>query len=98
MAMDKNEMKQQVTELKKSFPAVKELPDTVMKQWGEGRPLVDAYRDFEKTETERLRKENEVLRQNEASAMRAPVREISGVAVKESEKTDFLKGFDEKEW
>jgi len=66
-----------------------------------GKRLTEAYNDFakaQKQETEALRKENRVLRQNARSAAQAPVRGVSrGGSVSCGPEDPFLKGFN-AEW
>lgn len=79
----------------------KQLPAEVIKACtDEKNPkhLMLAYAEYEmaqqKAEAEKLRKENEVLKQNAASAARAPVSGTSGGgAVDPEPEDDFLKGF-----
>lgn len=66
-----------------------------------GKHLMAAYADYEagqtKAEADRLRRENEVLRQNAAAAARAPVSGTrGGGATDVKAKDDFLRGFDEE--
>ena len=73
------------------------LPDAVAMACVGGKRLTDAYNDFakaQKQETENLRKENRVLRQNARSAAQAPVRGVSrGGSVSGGPEDPFLKGF-----
>ena len=60
--------------------------------------LMVAYAEYElaqqKAEADKLRHENEVLRQNAASAIRAPVSGVSGGGATDTEpEDDFMKGF-----
>ena len=74
------------------------LPDSVHEACRRGRGLLEAYTDYEmgreRAETERLRRENAILRQNAAAAARAPIRGTGGGgggSLKEED--DFLRGF-----
>lgn len=63
-----------------------------------GKPLVVAYAEYEvaqqKAEADKLRRENEVLKQNAASAARAPVSGVTGGGATTTEpEDDFMKGF-----
>lgn len=80
----------------------KQLPVEVVKACTEGehpKHLMVAYAEYEaaqqKAEADRLRHENEVLRQNAAAAARAPVKGATGGGPADSKpEDDFLKGFD----
>lgn len=80
--------------------AGKKLPDEVIGACvRQGKSLLAAYSEYEiaqqKAEADRLRRENEVLRQNAASAARAPVSGVSGGGKTDtSPEDDFLKGFE----
>lgn len=80
--------------------AGKTLPREVVEACAvKGKPLIVAYAEYEvgqqKAEAERLRKENEVLRQNAAAAARAPVSGVTGGGATDTgPEDDFLKGFD----
>lgn len=64
----------------------------------QGKSLLVAYSEYEvaqqKAEADKLRRENEVLKQNAASAARAPVSGVTGGgAVNTEPEDDFMKGF-----
>lgn len=72
------------------------LPDCVQRACAGGKSLLDAYTDYERMQErelgQRLRRENEILRQNAEAARRAPVRAGQGVGGSPGE-DDFLRGF-----
>lgn len=85
--------------LRKAYPELKEMPEEAAKLAGEGVPLLVAYlvyRDRNRESgAEALRRENALLRQNEARAARAPVRGVTGGDNTPSRrKSDFERGFD----
>lgn len=64
----------------------------------ENKPLLVAYTEYEarqqKAETDKLRRENKILKQNEASATRAPVKGVRGGGATDTKaEDDFLRGF-----
>lgn len=77
----------------------KNLPEEVMQAClRENKPLLAAYAEYEtrqeKAEAERLRRENNILKQNAASAARAPVKGVrGGGATDTTPEDDFIKGF-----
>ena len=79
--------------------AGKRVPDEVVKACiSEKKPLMVAYTEYEarqqKTEVEKLRRENKILKQNEASAKQAPVKGVRGGGATDTKpEDDFLKGF-----
>ena len=81
--------------------AGKQLPQEVVRACAaEGKNLLVAYAEYEaaqqKAEADRLRRENDVLRQNAASAAKAPVHGTRGGGATDTKaKDDFLRGFDE---
>lgn len=87
----------EVRELYAQRPEVKSqpLPDEVARACAAGQPLKDAFADYEgRQDAERLRRENRILRQNEAASARAPVRGVTGGGSPKAEPDDpFLRGF-----
>lgn len=68
-----------------------------------GKNLLLAYAEYEakqeKAAAVKLRKENDILRQNAASAAKAPVRGISGGGATDTKAKDpFEEGFDSDDW
>ena len=99
----------ELSELLQEAPEMrsKTLPDEVVQDAvANGKSLLSAYRRWEtkqiKSETERLKKENAVLKQNAAAAARAPVRGVRGGAAAQPAQSEFernfLKGFDDDRW
>ena len=84
------------------FPEVKTLPTAVAAAAAKGVPMLDAYLAYQTKETEKkaaaLKKENSVLRQNAASAAKAPVRGVTGGGEIHKEKDPFEAGFDSVDW
>ena len=74
------------------------IPDAVVRDCIRGKNLLTAYAEYEagqsKAEADRLRRENEVLRQNAAAAARAPVSGVGGGENADLRgEDDFLRGF-----
>lgn len=96
----------EIAQLKLLYPEFKTMPNSVAKAWSEGVPLVSAYiayREQKATEAAAtLRKENNTLKQNAASAAKAPVKGLTGGGGQEKQKSkfeqDFLKGFNSDPW
>ena len=90
---------QEVNQLKALYPDFKEMPDEVAVAVSNGANLLTAYLAYREKQTTKaaasLKKENEVLKQNAASAAKAPVRGVTGGgATNTKAQNDFLKGFD----
>lgn len=90
---------QEVNQLKALYPDFKEMPDEVAVAVSNGANLLTAYLAYREKQTTKaaasLKKENEVLKQNAASAAKAPVRGVTGGgATNTKPQNDFLKGFD----
>ena len=80
-----------------------QVPQQVLQAWLGGAGLGEAFAQYEtgrsRAETQRLQRENQVLRQNAAAAMRAPVRGVGGGGDTAQEPEDpFLKGFNDERW
>ena len=75
------------------------VPDEVVRACiNQSKPLLVAYAEYEarqqKAEAEKLRRENSILKQNEASATRAPVRGVRGGGATDTKpEDDFMRGF-----
>lgn len=79
------------------------LPAAVTTAWAAGKPLTEAYREYKETqqkaESDALRKENQILKQNAASAAKAPVSGVSRNGSADTKPTDhFVAGFDSDDW
>lgn len=91
------------SQLKVLDPGLKEVPSAVADAVGKGADPQIAYLKYmmdRNAETAAsLKKENEVLKQNAASAAKAPVRGVTGGGNVTPAKVDpFLKGFDSDDW
>ena len=89
----------EVEQLKALYPEFKEMPDEVAKSVANGANLLTAYLAYREKQTSKaaasLKKENEVLKQNAASAAKAPVKGVTGGgATNIKGQSDLLKGFD----
>ncbi len=75
------------------------LPEEVARACVDGKSLVEAYNDFarrQRQDAAALRRENRILRQNAATAARAPVRGVTGGGSAAPQGEDaFLRGFNE---
>ena len=90
----------EVAQVKALYPDFKETPDEVALAVSKGVPLLSAYmayRNKQSTKTvEALKKENAVLKQNAASAAKAPVKGVTGGGDATPRKKDpFEEGFDD---
>lgn len=82
---------------------MQQLPAEVVEAWRSGDNLLNAYNRYEarqkEAENQKLKKENNILKQNAAAAAKAPVKGVSGGAPTDTEPEDpFLKGFDSDPW
>lgn len=82
---------------------MQQLPAEVVDAWRSGENLLNAYNRYEarqkEAENQKLKKENNILKQNAAAAAKAPVKGVSGGAPTDTEPEDpFLKGFDSDPW
>lgn len=96
------DFKAEYEQLQALYPDVKEIPDEVVRNAAKGIPLLNAYlayRDKQSNKTAAsLKKENEVLKQNAASAAKAPVKGVGGGGVAPKKVDPFLAGFDSENW
>lgn len=93
----------QIDQVKAIFGDFTEMPEEVTRAVAHGADLLTAYSAYRVREGQKaaasLKKENEVLKQNAASAAKAPVRGVTGGgATKQKKESDFLKGFNSEEW
>lgn len=93
----------QVRQLKAIFPDFKSMPQEVMSAYENGADLMSAYSAYRVRAAEKasqaVKKENRILKQNAASAAKAPVKGVSGGGATGVQKEDpFLKGFDSDRW
>lgn len=82
---------------------MQQLPMEVVEAWRNGENLLNAYNQYEarqkEAENQKLKKENNILKQNAAAAAKAPVKGVTGGAPTDTEPEDpFLKGFDSDPW
>lgn len=90
----------EVQQLRALYPEVKEIPDEVALAAANGTNLLTAYLTFKGRQTQKaaasLKRENEVLKHNAASAAKAPVRGVTGGGATNTKPDDpFLKGLSE---
>lgn len=102
---EERNFKSEVAELLKAHPEIKgagplpqEVVDAAIKG---GHRLLTAYEQYSvehaKAEVQNLKKENQILRQNAASAARAPVTGLAGGGATDTKPADpFLEGFNSK--
>lgn len=81
----------------------KQIPNEVSNAWAAGKSLEEAVAAYgakqSSAEASKLRKENQVLRQNAAAAAKAPVKGVTGGGKTDTSAEDpFIKGFDSDEW
>lgn len=93
----------EVQKLKALYPDFKETPDEVALAVANGVDLLTAYVAYREQQTHKaaasLKKENEVLKQNAASAAKAPVKGVTGGgATNTKPKNDLIAGFDSDDW
>lgn len=81
----------------------KQVPDEVATAMSNGESLTKAYLKYmgakDQAAVKSLKKENEVLKQNAASAAKAPIKGVTGGGPTGTKKEDpFLKGFQDTSW
>ena len=89
----------ELSQFRKQYPSVKELPDEVAIAAANGTNLLTAYVAYREKQTSQtvasLKRENEVLKQNAASAAKAPVRGTTGGGATDTKpKNNLIAGFD----
>ena len=92
----------EIKELKDLYPDAV-VPDEVAKAAANGTNLLTAYLAYREKQNSKaaasLKKENEVLKQNAASAAKAPVKGVTGGGATDTKpQHDILKGFDSDVW
>lgn len=93
----------EVRQLKALYPDFKEMPDDVAKDVAAGKPLLNAYIAHREKQAQKaaasLKKENQILKQNAASAAKAPVKGVTGGGATGTKPVDdFLRGFNDDNW
>lgn len=94
---------EEVNQLKALYPDFKEMPDEVAKAVSTGANLLTAYVAYREKQTSKaaasLKKENEVLRQNAASAAKAPVKGVTGGGATDTKpQNPMLAAFEADDW
>lgn len=89
----------ELAQLKALYPDFSEVPDEVARAYANGANLLTAYVAYREQQTSKtaasLKKENQVLKQNAASAAKAPVKGVTGGGATDTKpKNDLLAGFD----
>ena len=89
----------ELAQLKALYPDFSEVPDEVARAYANGASLLTAYVAYREQQTSKtaasLKKENQVLKQNAASAAKAPVKGVTGGGATDTKpKNDLLAGFD----
>lgn len=93
----------EVQQLLAIYPEVSSIPDEVALATANGTDLLTAYVAYRERQTSKaaasLKRENEVLKQNAASAAKAPVRGTTGGGATDTKpKNNLLVGFDSDDW
>lgn len=93
----------EVQQLKALYPDFKETPDEVALAVAAGTNLLTAYVAYREKQTQKaaasLKKENEVLKHNAASAAKAPVKGVTGGGATDTKpKHGLIEGFDSDVW
>ena len=93
----------EIKQLKALYPDMKQIPDEVVRVASQANvPLLNAYQAYRDKQSEKtaasVAKENKILKQNAASAAKAPVRGVSGGGVTPKKSDPFEKGFDSVDW
>jgi hypothetical protein len=97
------DFEQEVRQLKALYPDFKETPDEVAIAVANGTNLLTAYVAYREKQTSKaaasLKRENEVLKHNAASAAKAPVRGVTGGGATDTKpKNNLIAGFDSDHW
>ena len=96
-------LRAEVKQVKALYKEVDQIPDEVVRMANDaGVSLLDAYQAYRTAQAEKTaaskEKENRILKQNAASAAKAPVRGVSGGGVTHKKVDVFEKGFDSVDW
>jgi hypothetical protein len=100
------DFKQEVADLFSTYAQARTSPipeEVTTAAVTQGKPLVQAYAEYisrkAEADAKTVRQENKILKQNQASAARAPVSGVSGGGKTDTKPTDpFLTGFNEESW
>lgn len=106
-AQQTRDFRQEVADLFAAYPAARteQIPDSVTTAaLSENKPLIQAYAEWKaktaSAEATRAKRENKILKQNQAAAARAPVSKVTGGGKTDTQPVDpFLQGFnDDSAW
>lgn len=100
------DFKQEVADLYQTYPQARteKLPTEVVNETiRSGKPLVQTYAEYlarkATADAKSVQKENKILKQNQASAAKAPVSKVTGGGKTDTSPTDdFLAGFNSDSW
>lgn len=96
------DFRSQVRQLKELYPDFREMPNEVALAVARGTDLLTAYVAYREQQTSKaaasLKKENAVLKQNAASAAKAPVKGVSGGGTAQVKVDPVMAVFDEDYW
>lgn len=96
------DLKAEFEQLRVLYPDLKTIPKEVADAAMRGASLMNAYLAYKTRESDKtaasLKKENAVLKQNAASAAKAPVRGVTGGGDTHTKKDSFEEGFDSVTW
>ncbi len=96
------DFEEEVRILKAIYPDFTTMPQEVIDAYRNGAPLYAAYGAYQHKQdakaADAIRKERDILRQNAASAKRAPVSGVSGGGATPDKPDPFLKGFESDPW
>lgn len=81
---------------------LKEFPEEVLSAYAQGENLTVAYLDYESrrnaSERNAFENQNKILKQNQESANKAPVRGVAGSGANTAKEDPWLQGFDDEYW
>lgn len=99
-----SDFQEQLKQLKALDPDVKDIPQEVLDAYLHGANLTNAYTLYRMKQSEKaaekIKHENQVLKQNAAAAAKAPVKGVSntGAGAKNKENDPFLQGLNADPW